>query len=74
MSTTASFLRVGIHVVNLPAINHVWFDDSPWAEGEEDIACAFIDFGRPDNEGWDLVLTGEDAIALKAYFDREGEQ
>lgn len=67
MSTTAaSFLRVGNHILNLSAIDHIWFDDLD--------ESASVDFGWSNGEGWDLILIGADARALKAYFDREGEE
>jgi len=65
MSTTANFVRIGNHVLNMSSIDHIWFD-----EVEEG---AFIDFGWHNSEGWDLILIGADARALKAHFDREGE-
>lgn len=65
MSTVASFLRVGDHVLNMSSIDHIWFDDL-----EE---SAFIDFGWPNSEVWDLILIGADARALRSHFDREGE-
>lgn len=73
MSINGRFLRVGTHVLNLSRINYIWFDNSPWADGGDPVERAFVDFGNIDSDGWDLILAGDDALALEAYFGQEEE-